>query len=258
MKFIKIPQILQNIQLKRLFRAFLLFVALCALGLFLIDLSIRLYVRADIYENSEQLPHRPYGLVLGTSKYFVGNNLNLFYYNRMLAAQRLYQEGKVDYLLLSGDNRTAQYNEPRTMFNDLRKMGVPPELLYLDFAGFRTLDSVIRAKQVFNAVPMTIISQKFHCERALFIAKYYDIDAICFAADYPEVASFVLVREFFARLRVVLDLLLEKEPHFLGKPEPLPPPLTVPAENENNAAPVIEPIQELNESPSIGKQLSAQ
>ena len=214
--------------LKRALRVLLLGLALCALLIFAIDLAIRLYVRADIYENVDELPHRPYGLVLGTSKYFTSNQLNLFYYNRLLAAQQLFVEGKIDYLLLSGDNRTLQYNEPRTMWQDLRKMGIPQDFMFLDYAGFRTLDSVIRAKQVFNAVPMTIISQKFHCERALFIAKYYNIDAICFVADYPDIWSFVRVREFFARIKVVLDLLIEKEPHFLGDPEPLPQPVTVP------------------------------
>ena len=205
----------------------------CLLLMFLIDFSIRLYVRSDIYEDMEKVPHRPYGLVLGTSKYFTGNTPNLFYHNRLLAADRLFEQGKVDYLLLSGDNRTLQYNEPRTMWQDLTKMGVPADFMFLDFAGFRTLDSVIRAKQVFKAEPMTIISQKFHCERALFIAKYYGIDAICFAADYPNVYSFVLIREFFARLKVVLDLLIEKEPHFLGEPQPLPPPVTVPLVNDS-------------------------
>ncbi|SSZ29523.1 vancomycin high temperature exclusion protein [Aggregatibacter aphrophilus] len=171
--------------------------------------------------------------MLGTSKYFANNTLNLFYYNRLLAAQRLFEAKKVDYLLLSGDNRTLQYNEPRTMLKDLKKMGVPQEFIYLDFAGFRTLDSVIRADQVFKAHSLTIISQKFHCERALFIAKFHNIDAICFVADYPQVYSLVRVREFFARLQAVWDLMVEREPHFLGEPEPLPPPVTIPNVNSD-------------------------
>ena len=222
-------------QMKRLSRYMALFVAFFAILLVIVDQAIGYYVRNDIYYDIEKVPNRPYGLVLGTSKYFSDNTLNLFYYNRLLTAQRLFEKRKVDYLLLSGDNRTLQYNEPRTMLKDLKKMGVPQEFIYLDFAGFRTLDSVVRADQVFQAHSLTIISQKFHCERALFIAKFHNIDAICFVADYPQVYSFVRVREFFARLQAVWDLLMEREPHFLGAPEPLPPPVTIPDVTDANS-----------------------
>ncbi|ANU81691.1 hypothetical protein BBH51_02915 [Aggregatibacter actinomycetemcomitans] len=229
----KLQAYLTATQIKRIGRYFALFFAGFALLLIVVDQIIGYYVRKDIYYDIDKVPNRPYGLVLGTSKYFSNNTLNLFYYNRLLAAQRLFEARKVDYLLLSGDNRTLQYNEPRTMLQDLKKMGVPQEFIYMDFAGFRTLDSVIRADQVFKAHSLTIISQKFHCERALFIAKFHNIDAICFAADYPQVYSFVRVREFFARLQAVWDLLVEREPHFLGAPEPLPPPVTIPDVNSD-------------------------
>ena len=221
------------LQIKRAVRYLAIFVAFFAFLLIILDQTIGYYVRKDIYYDIEKIPNRPYGLVLGTSKYFANNTLNLFYYNRLLAAQRLFEAKKVDSLLLSGDNRTLQYNEPRTMLKDLKKMGVPQEFIYLDFAGFRTLDSVIRADQVFKAHSLTIISQKFHCERALFIAKFHNIDAICFVADYPQVYSFVRVREFFARLQAVWDLMVEREPYFLGEPEPLPPPVTIPNVNSD-------------------------
>nr|WP_040976138.1 ElyC/SanA/YdcF family protein [Necropsobacter massiliensis] len=201
---------------------------LCIFVLILIDQAIGFYVRQGIYTDIASIPNRPYGLLLGTAKYFAKNTPNLFYSNRLLAADELFKAKKVDYLLLSGDNRTLEYNEPRTMYKDLRKMGVPEAFMYMDYAGFRTLDSVIRADQVFKAHSITIITQKFHCERALFIAKYHNIDAICFAAEYPSGYTFVRIREFFARLQAVWDLLIEKEPHFLGKPEPLPPPVTIP------------------------------
>ncbi|MGY4677231.1 SanA/YdcF family protein [Pasteurella sp. P03HT] len=213
---------------KRLIRYVVMSLSSFAVILLLIDQAISLSVQKHIYTDVNTLPYRPYGLVLGTSKYFDKNTLNLFYHNRLLSAYEAFSAHKVDYLLLSGDNRTHQYNEPRSMFKDLRKMGLPQEFMYMDFAGFRTLDSVIRAKQVFNAHSFTIITQKFHCERALFIAQYYDIDAICFAAEYPHGHYFVRFREFFARIVAIVDLLMEKEPHFLGEPEPLPPPVTVP------------------------------
>ncbi|MGC7559304.1 SanA/YdcF family protein [Pasteurella sp. PK-2025] len=214
--------------LKRLIHYLIISLVCFIVALILIDQAIGFYTRPQIYTDIKKLPYRPYGVVLGTSKYFDQNRINLFYHNRLLATYELFSAGKVDYLLLSGDNRTHQYNEPRTMFKDLRKMGIPAEVMYMDFAGFRTLDSVIRADRVFKARSFTLITQKFHCERALFIAKFHNIDAICYAADYPTGYHFVRFREVFARLQVLWDLLIAKEPHFLGEPEPLPPPSTIP------------------------------
>ena len=228
-----LQHLFDRLHIKRIVRYLSGFVAFSVFLLIIVDAMIGYYVRENIYYDIAKIPNRPYGLVLGTSKYFANNALNLFYHNRLLAAQRLFEARKVDYLLLSGDNRTRQYNEPRTMLKDLKRMGVPPEFIYLDFAGFRTLDSVVRADQVFQAHSFTIISQKFHCERALLIAKFHKIDAICFVADYPQVSSWVRIREFFARLQAVWDILIEKEPHFLGEPEPLPPPLSIPSINSD-------------------------
>ena len=177
-----------------------------------------------VYEDIETLPHRHYALVLGTSKYVAKGKTNKYYDYRLEASKYLIDQNKVDYLLLSGDNRTLQYNEPRTMFLDLRKMGVSESVMFKDFAGFRTLDSVVRANKVFQVPSFTIISQKFHCERALLIAKHYDIDAICFTAKQPEVYFGTRVREMFARVKAVLDLIIGVKPYFLGTPEPLPMP----------------------------------
>ena len=193
--------------------------------IFVIDRGIAYYVKSDVYSDINTIPYRPYGLILGTSKYTIKGTPNQFYQQRMLAANSLFNAQKIDYLLLSGDNRTLQYNEPRTMRRDLRKMGISEQFLFPDYAGFRTLDSIIRAKEVFQAEPMTIVTQRFHCERALFIAKYHHINAICFAADSPSLFSRTRVREALARVLMLWELLIEKQPHFLGNPEPLPPPL---------------------------------
>ncbi|WP_044470774.1 SanA/YdcF family protein [Mannheimia massilioguelmaensis] len=198
--------------------------AISILSLIAIDQGIAYYVRHDVYTDINKLPYRPYGLLLGTSKYFAKNTPNLFYVYRLEAAENLFKSGKVNHLLLSGDNRTLQYNEPRTMFKDLRQKGIEEEYLHMDFAGFRTLDSIIRAKEIFHATPMTIITQKFHCERALFIAKFNHIDAICYSAEYPKDYPMVRFREIFARALMLWEIFTEKEPHFLGTPEPLPSP----------------------------------
>ncbi|TDQ59112.1 SanA protein [Mesocricetibacter intestinalis] len=216
-------------RLTALLRPLLCTAATLLLVILLLDLGVGLYVRKAIYTDAQTIPHRPYGMVLGTSKYFINNSPNLFYHYRLQAAEQLFKTGKIDYLLLSGDNRTLQYNEPRTMQRDLKKNGIEDRFLFPDYAGFRTLDSVIRAKQVFHATPMTIITQRFQCERALFIAKYYHIDAICFAAEYPKDYIFVRFREVFARLQMLWDLATEKTPYFLGAPEPLPAPALNPA-----------------------------
>jgi SanA protein len=126
----------------------------------------------------------------------------------MEAAARLYREGKVKYLILSGNNDSEYYNEPNDMKRCLLRMGVPSEVMMLDYAGFRTFDSILRCKEVFKQQRFTIVSQGFHNARALFLAKHYDLNAVAFAAqDAPEVYSFkTLIREYLARPRAILDV----------------------------------------------------
>ena len=213
-----------RLPLKKLLSYVLGFSLVALISCFIIDRAVSFYVQDRVYEDVEILPHRHYALVLGTSKYVTKRKTNKYYDYRLEASKLLIDQDKVDYLLLSGDNRTIQYNEPRTMFLDLRKMGVSESVMFKDFAGFRTLDSVVRANKVFQVPSFTIISQKFHCERALLIAKHYDIDAICFTAKQPEVYFGTRVREMFARVKAVLDLIIGVKPYFLGTPEPLPMP----------------------------------
>lgn len=154
--------------------------------LLLVDSLTSYIVRDKIYTDSKQIPYREYAVVLGTAKFYSKDVINQYYKYRLEAAKQLVQEGKVNQLLLSGDNKTPYYNEPKTMTSDLLKMGIATSKIKQDYAGYTTFDSIIRAKKVYKLPPFTIISQKFHCERALFIAKFRDIDAICYAATYPE------------------------------------------------------------------------
>lgn len=208
-----------------LFRALLYAIFALIILCLLVDRGVSFYVRDKIFTNIDELPHRAYALVLGTSKYIIGGKPNSYYEYRLAAAKELIDHQKVNYLLLSGDNRTVQYNEPRAMFRDLQKMGISEASMFRDFAGFRTLDSIIRADKIFQVQAFTIVSQKFHCERALLIAKAHDIDAICFVAKQPELPLSTRIREVFARIKAVLDLILGVEPYFLGEPEPLPSPI---------------------------------
>jgi SanA protein len=139
--------------------------------------------------------------------------------NRIRAAAELYHAGKIDYILISGDNRYDYYNEPQMMQDDLIELGVPKEKIFLDYAGFRTLDSVVRAKKVFGLKSFTVISQRFHNERALFIAQNHGLHAVGYnAKDVSKNYGFKTnLREKFARVKVVLDLMTGKEPKFLGE-----------------------------------------
>lgn len=172
-----------------------------------VDIATMYWSKAKIYYHIEQLPKREYAVVLGTAKFYPSGKPNLYYRHRIEAAQQIMGRQKADYLLLSGDNRTPHYNEPKMMTADLVKLGISSERLKQDYAGYSTLDSVLRAKQTFQLPPFTLVSQAFHCERALVIAAFHDIDAICFAAEYPKAHYKVRIREFFARTAMLFSLL---------------------------------------------------
>ncbi|OBU12891.1 SanA protein [Photobacterium aquimaris] len=220
---------------------FIIFVA----SLLLIDRWVSAQTENRIYHDPAKLPSYNVGLVLGTSKY-IAKTLNPYYTYRMSAAIDLYKKHKIDVFLVSGDNAHRSYNEPRTMKRDLLKAGVPSNEIVLDYAGFRTLDSVVRAKEVFDADRFVIITQQFHCERALFIADHYNINAVCLAVKEPHrgMASFkIRVREVFARVKAMMDLfILHVQPKFLGPKEPILDPIiktqpaVIPTKPNNNAA----------------------
>jgi len=118
------------------------------------------------YNTTSKIPQNHVGLLLGTSKKVKGGRLNLYYKNRIDAAVALYKSQKIHKIICSGDNGTKVYNEPISMKTDLIANGVKEEDIFLDYAGFRTLDSVIRAQTIFGQEKMTIISQPFHNQRA--------------------------------------------------------------------------------------------
>ncbi|WP_428981752.1 SanA/YdcF family protein [Mannheimia indoligenes] len=183
--------------------------------LLIVDSITSYAVRDKVYSEINDLPHRDYAVVLGTAKFYSKNVINEYYKYRLEAAKQLVKSEKVNKLLVSGDNKTPYYNEPKTMTNDLLKMGIPQLQIKQDYAGYTTFDSIIRATEVYKLPPFTIVSQKFHCERALFIAKFKNIDAICYAAKYPEGAYQVRLREILARTAMLFNLLIGKMPETL-------------------------------------------
>jgi len=170
------------------------------------------------------VPVNPVGLVLGTSSRLTNGLPNPLFDSRMLAAADLYRLGKISHIIVSGDNRTKFYNEPLEMRKALVKLGVPDSAITLDYAGLRTLDSVIRSKEIFGQDHITIITQPFHSYRALFISHYFDIDAVAIISQGPqqEPSAKVSVREYFARAKAILDLyVLKTTPRHMGDKEPI-------------------------------------
>lgn len=172
-----------------------------------------------LYSNIEDVPEKKVALLLGTGKYSYGGRINLYYQYRINAVRDLYKAGKTEFILISGDNSTVEYNEPETMKADLVKEGIPEEKIFLDYAGFRTWDSMLRMREVFGEDDFIVVSQKFHNERALYIAEVNEIDAIGFnAQDVPVAFSpRVWFRERLARVKVMMDGLLKPDPKFLGE-----------------------------------------
>lgn len=186
------------------------------------DFIVEFSTKNRIFNSIENIPSADVALVLGTSKYTTKGYANLFFKYRIQAAVDLYKVGKIKHIIVSGDNSLFEYNEPREMRRALLREGIPENAITLDYAGFRTLDSVVRCKEVFGQNHFIIISQEFHVARALFIAKKFKINAVGYAAKSPpqEYSFKTNVREFFARTMAIFDLyVLNTQPKFLGNRE---------------------------------------
>jgi SanA protein len=175
-----------------------------------------------IFKDIEKVKEHKVGLVLGTSSKTVGGGDNPFFVNRIEAATKLYENGKIKKILVSGDNSDIYYNEPKAMQKALLDRGVDKEDIVLDYAGFRTLDSVIRARDVFGQNDIIIISQEFHVKRAVYIARTLGIDAEGFVAEGVNMkfSARTQVREILARTQAWMDVhVLNRQPKFLGEKE---------------------------------------
>ena len=172
-----------------------------------------------VYSDVQKIPHRKVGLLLGTSKLLVNGWENLYFKYRIDAATSLFKAGKIDFILISGDNGTKEYNEPEDMRQALIENGIPSDRIFLDYAGFRTFDSIFRADKIFGQKKFTIISQDFHTRRAIYIARHLGLDAIGFnAQDVSRNFGFkTQLREKFARTNMFLDFIFSAKPKFLGE-----------------------------------------
>ena len=189
------------------------------LAILLANYHIDYNAKGKLYNSIETIPKNRVGLVLGAGKYVgSGNHVNLYYKYRLEAAFLLYKNKKIEYLLISGDNSTVDYDEPSTFKQDLIDLGVPEDKIILDYAGFRTLDSVIRAKKIFGLDSFTIISQQFHNQRAIYLAENHDLNVIAFNAKAitGRYGFKTKIREYLARTKAIIDVVINKQPKFLG------------------------------------------
>jgi SanA protein len=209
---------------KRLFIAALL-LGFSAFGIVVYaNLTAIWSARGRIFSDVRTLPPVKVGLVFGTSDK-VGGRENLYFKYRIDAAERIWKAGKLETIIVSGDNRSQYYNEPEKMKSALVARGLPPDRIVCDYAGLRTLDSVVRAKKIFGADPILFISQRFQNERAIYLAKAHDIEAYGFAAQDVQSQKGIKTktREIGARVKMWLDVhFLNTGPRHLGEKVELP------------------------------------
>ncbi len=180
--------------------------------------------RKYVFETPEAVPAMATALVLGTAPTTRGGYANTYFDARIAAAKRLFDSGKIERILVSGDNRSHDYNEPEAMKNALIKLGIPEEKIHCDYAGLRTLDSVVRAQAVFGQNRFIVVSQAFHCERAIFLARSRGIEAVGFVAEENPYFAYkikIRLREHLARVAAVADILFMRSPKYLGEPVPI-------------------------------------
>jgi SanA protein len=177
--------------------------------------------RTAVFTELSALPPNDVALVLGTGKQLRSGRENPHFRNRIEAAAALYHAGKVKHLLLSGDNHVAGYDEPTDMAEALVDLEVPRSAMTLDYAGFRTLDSVVRAREVFGQRRVTLVTDDFHAARSVFLARHAGLEAVAFCSAKVSTRASVRsrVREVGARVKAALDIyVLRTRPHFLGEP----------------------------------------
>jgi SanA protein len=172
-----------------------------------------------ISNDLNDLPNVKTGLLLGTSRTIGRGRRNDYFFNRIDACLALFQSGKITTLLISGDNSSVGYNEPQDMKNELIARGVPAEKIYLDYAGFDTYDSVIRAWKIFGQKKFIVISQHFHNQRAVYIARRFGIDAYGFdAKDVKKMNGLkTKFRELFACVKAYVEVKFSVDPTMLGE-----------------------------------------
>jgi len=193
-------------------------ISLVVFGVIVCNRSVKDFSEEFVYSSVSEIPQNQVGLVLGTSKFAYNGGINPYFQYRMETAYELYHSGKLNHIIVSGDNHVKGYNEPQQMKDYLVQLGVDSSDITMDYAGFRTFDSMIRVKEVFGQTKVTVISQEFHNERAIFLARKNGIEAIAMNAKTPWYSPRMRLREYLAKCKAVLDVyVLKTTPKFLGE-----------------------------------------
>ena len=200
--------------------------------IFLTNLVIYANSRSYIHKNIGDVPEAQVILIPGASV-LSGGLLSPVFEDRVKAAIALYRAGLAGKILVSGDNSTIYYNEVNPVRNYLLKEGIPDENIFLDHAGFDTYSSMYRAKEVFEASSVIVVSQAFHLSRAVFIGRSLPLETHAYAADSQRVSIKNYIREALADEKAVLDVILRRKPKYLGEPIPI----SGPSGNAENYAP---------------------
>ncbi|WP_044403436.1 vancomycin high temperature exclusion protein [Lacinutrix sp. Hel_I_90] len=205
--------------LKQIFRISLRPALLVLIIILTSHLLIKEASKGRTYDSVNDIPKHKVGLVLGTIKTLSNGSINLYYKYRVDATVALFKANKIEFILVSGDNGNTLYDEPSTFKEDLIKKGIPENKIFLDYAGFRTLDSIVRAKEIFGLTHLIIISQKFHNERAIYLARQHSIEAIGFNAKElrGRYSLKTNLREQLAKTKAVFDVYFNIKPKFLGE-----------------------------------------
>lgn len=197
--------------MQRLIKRFVLWAGLCLLGGALVFVGLNAWMvqrsRSRVATVPAEVPVTPLALVLGTSKTLASGRVNSHWKGRMDAAAALWKAGRIKHILVSGDNRRADYNEPRDMRDGLVERGIPVSAITLDYAGLRTLDSVIRAQEIFGIHRCVIVSDDFHLPRAIWLADRRGMEVTGFHGPaLPwDLSGKSRTREWLARINATLE-----------------------------------------------------
>ena len=189
---------------------------LCAYGI------VSWHASGRTFDHVNKVPHNKFGLLLATSPITPGGAHNFYFENRIKSAEELYKAGKIDYIIASGGDYTKDHkfgcDEPQSIKDSLVAKGIPEDRIILDYDGTRTLNSIVKAKDIYELDSVTLISQKYHNERAIYLADKYGLSAIGFNAEPSPIRRNRIkntVREIFARPKMFIDLIVGTYPKFL-------------------------------------------
>ncbi|MFA6252547.1 MAG: ElyC/SanA/YdcF family protein [Candidatus Paceibacterota bacterium] len=172
-----------------------------------------------IYQDMEKMESAQAALILGASVK-PNKEMSDVFRDRVDTAIKLYNQKKVSKIIISGDHGKKYYDEVSAAKKYILEKGIPPEDVFLDHAGFDTYDSIYRAKYIFRANSVIIVTQNFHLPRAVFIARKLGLNAKGMSSDLHNYSGILLMknREIFANVKAYFDITLNEKPQFLGLP----------------------------------------